>query len=90
VGSNQWEKVSQPWRGLTNLGSLGGDVGRRVSEHSERLTTGESRCWSEYSVESRIAGGASDGLDDGAVVGHEVVLVDAEMRSYVSSVRSRT
>jgi hypothetical protein len=81
VGSNQREKVSQPWRGLTNLRSLGGKFRQRVGEHSERFTTGESRCRSEYAVEPRIAGGAGDGLGDGAVIGHEVVLVDAEMRS---------
>ena len=81
MGSNQRQQVSQPWRGLTDPGSLGGDVGQRVSEHRERLTTGQSRCWSEDGVESRVAGRAGDALGDGTVVGGEVVLVDAEMRS---------
>ena len=81
VGSNQRENVSQPWRRLTDPRSLGCDVRQRVSEDGERRTTGESRCWSEYSVEPRVTGGAGDGLGEGAVVGHEVVLVDAEMRS---------
>jgi hypothetical protein len=77
VGSNQRQKVSQSWRGLTDLRSLGGDVAQRLSEHSQRRTTGQSRGWSEYSVESRVAGGAGDGLGDGTVLGGEVVFVDA-------------
>jgi hypothetical protein len=40
VGSNQREKVSQPWRGLANLRSLGRHVGQRVNEYCERFTTG--------------------------------------------------
>lgn len=76
VGSNHRQKVSQPRRGLTDLRSLGGDVGQRLSEHSERRATGECRCWSEYSVESRVAGGAGDGLGDGTVLGGEIVFLD--------------
>ena len=52
-----------------------------MSENSERRAPEQSRCWSQDSVESRITGGRGDGLGEGAVIGHEVVLVDAQMRS---------
>ena len=81
VRSNQRQKVSQPWSGLANLRPLGCDVGQRVNEHRERFTTGQRRCRSKYGVKARIASGAADALGGSTVVGHQVCLHHAEMRS---------
>jgi hypothetical protein len=52
-----------------------------VREDRECCATAESGCWREYGVESGIASGGGDGLGDGAVLGDQVVGVDAQMRS---------
>ena len=52
-----------------------------MGEDRECCATGESGCWREYGVVSGIASGGGDGLGDGAVLGDQVVGVDAQVRS---------
>jgi hypothetical protein len=51
-----------------------------VREDRECCATGESRCWREYGVASCFASSGGDGLGDGAVLGDQVVGIDAQMR----------
>ena len=77
MGADQRQKVSQPRRRLTYVRALGDELGQRVSEYRECCAVGECGCRGQHSVESGVAGGAGDGLGDGAVVGGEVIGVDA-------------
>jgi len=61
--------------------ALGADFGERVSEYRECCAAGECCCRSQDSVEFGVSGGGGDGSGDRAVVGGEVIGVDAEMCS---------
>lgn len=52
-----------------------------MNKDGKRFTTGQRGCGSEYGVKPRIASSASDLLGGGAVIGDEVCLIHAEMRS---------
>ena len=81
VRTDQREKVGEPWRRLTDLRSLGLDVGQCANEHGKCLTTGERRCRGQYGVEVGIAGGGGDGLSGGVVVGQKICFVHTDMGS---------
>lgn len=81
VRTDQREKVGEPRRRLTDLRSLGLDVGQRVNEHGKCLTTRERRCRGQYGVEVGIARGGGDGLCGGVDVGQKICFVHTQMGS---------
>lgn len=52
-----------------------------MNEHGQRLTTGQRGCWSQYGIETGVAGGGRDGLGGGIVIRHQVCLAHLQMRT---------